>query len=238
MSSTSERGHAKNVANFTDLLAVCNGFGNQYNPANPLLTVTALGDLNKAAEAAQRKLNNAMPPYTTTVAAKDEAFAPLSKFVTRVIAAFRSCKPMEGELQNAETIARKVKGETAGKKPAKEGEATVSTAQMSMDMRIENLSRLTEILAANPKYAPNEAELQVTSINTMIAKLKTLSEEVVKQEIPVKDARAQRNKLLYTADTGLVAIAEDAKQYVKSVFGAGSPQYKQVSKISFTKARL
>jgi len=33
-SSTSETGHAKNVANFKDLIAVCTGPGSSYNPAN------------------------------------------------------------------------------------------------------------------------------------------------------------------------------------------------------------
>jgi len=37
--------------------------------------------------------------------------------------------------------------------------------------------------------------------------------------------------------TGVVEVAQDAKDYVKSVFGTKSPQYKQVSAIKFTKRK-
>ena len=33
MPSTSETGHAKNVANFEDLISFCNGYGATYNPS-------------------------------------------------------------------------------------------------------------------------------------------------------------------------------------------------------------
>jgi len=33
MASTSETGHAKNVANFEDLISFCTGYGTAYNPS-------------------------------------------------------------------------------------------------------------------------------------------------------------------------------------------------------------
>ena len=42
-----------------------------------------------------------------------------------------------------------------------------------------------------------------------------------------------RNKKLYNAETGLVARAQLVKNYVKSVFGASSPEYKLINKLSF-----
>ena len=49
--------------------------------------------------------------------------------------------------------------------------------------------------------------------------------------------RISRNNLLYKENTGLYDVALDVKNYIKSVFGATSPQYKQVSKIKFTAPR-
>ena len=49
--------------------------------------------------------------------------------------------------------------------------------------------------------------------------------------------RIARDKVLYAEGTGLCDIALDIKNYVKSVFGATSPQFKQVSEVRFTKAR-
>jgi hypothetical protein len=42
MSSTSETGHAKNVANFEDLISFCNGYGAPYNPSKEALKITNL----------------------------------------------------------------------------------------------------------------------------------------------------------------------------------------------------
>ena len=42
-----------------------------------------------------------------------------------------------------------------------------------------------------------------------------------------------RNQTLYNPLTGLVQTSKEVKQYVKSVFGANSPQYKQVRGLEF-----
>ena len=45
MASTSETGHAKNIANFQDLISFCQGYGTSYNPTNPRLTLAELENL-------------------------------------------------------------------------------------------------------------------------------------------------------------------------------------------------
>jgi hypothetical protein len=40
MASTSETGHAKNVANFQDLIAFVKGYGTTYNPSKSALKLT------------------------------------------------------------------------------------------------------------------------------------------------------------------------------------------------------
>lgn len=42
MPSTSETGHAKNVANFQDLISFCTGYGATYNPSKAALSVANL----------------------------------------------------------------------------------------------------------------------------------------------------------------------------------------------------
>ena len=238
MSSTSEKGHAKNVANFTDLTNICAGYGAKYNPSRSELKMPFLQLVLTKAVLSQEKLNKLTPFYTTAVAEKDAEFSTINKLITRVMGAFKSSKPLAGELASAQTIARKIKGEgTKKSKGDMEEKATISTAQLSMDMRIENLKRLTEVIGTNSKYAPNETDLQVTSLNAFATRLKTLSETVVVKQQPVDDARAERNEALYHPETGLVTIGEDVKLYIKSVFGATSPEYRRVAKISFTKLK-
>jgi len=42
MPSTTEKGHAKNVANFSKLIAVCKAFGTKYNPSKTAIKVANL----------------------------------------------------------------------------------------------------------------------------------------------------------------------------------------------------
>ncbi len=42
MPSTSETGHAKNVANFETLISFCTGYGTTYNPSRDALKVANL----------------------------------------------------------------------------------------------------------------------------------------------------------------------------------------------------
>ena len=58
---------------------------------------------------------------------------------------------------------------------------------------------------------------------------------MINAEVVYSNARISRNSVLYAENTGLVEIALEVKKYVKAIFGATSPQYKQVSGIKFKK---
>jgi hypothetical protein len=45
MTSKSETGHAKNVANFESLISFCIGYNADYNPSNAALKISALQTL-------------------------------------------------------------------------------------------------------------------------------------------------------------------------------------------------
>jgi hypothetical protein len=83
-------------------------------------------------------------------------------------------------------------------------------------------------------YAPNEVELQVASLNTLLGDLRSKNSAVITATANLSNARIQRDKILYSTLTGLYNIAQAVKQYAKSVFGATSPQFGQVSGIKFT----
>ena len=108
---------------------------------------------------------------------------------------------------------------------------------MSYDNRIFNFKKLIQLLAAQPAYAPNEADLTTVSLTALYTSLNTLNTTVVNTFTPISNARIARDTILYTQTTGLVDIAADVKKYVKSVFGATSPQYKQISGIKFKRPK-
>ena len=102
-------------------------------------------------------------------------------------------------------------------------------------MLTENFSALIDLVSSVPSYAPNETELTTASLTTFHGNLQTANTNVIKAEVAYSNARISRNNFLYEENTGLVEIASDVKNYVKAIFGATSPQYKQVSGIKFKK---
>ena len=66
--------------------------------------------------------------------------------------------------------------------------------------------------------------------------MKTLNKNVNDTFTPFSNARVKRYKLFNDDVTGLCDIGKEAKNYVKSVFGVTSKEYKQISKITFTKS--
>lgn len=108
---------------------------------------------------------------------------------------------------------------------------------MSYDNRIDNYDKLIKLIAVQPEYAPNETELSITSLQTLHTDILTLNSAAVNSYTALSNARLNRNNILYSPLTGLTDIAASVKKYVKSVFGASSAEYKQVSGIQFKTAK-
>ena len=244
MASTSETGHAKNVANFEKLIAETSAFGENFNPSKATLKLTALNTQLATAKAAIAAVNSAEPAYKNAVSARDAAFAPLGKLITRINNALKASDTTVQEDESALTLVRKLQGRRATAKKtedekkaaAAEGKEIVeiSSSQMSFDSRLDNFDRLIKLLSSIPAYAPNEAELKVAALTALYNDLKAKNMAVINAETPLSTARIARNEVLYKQNTGIVDISVDVKNYVKSVFGATSPQYKLISNIKFT----
>jgi hypothetical protein len=247
MASTSETGHQKNVANFDDLISFATGYGTVFNPSKPSIKLTALQTLSTSAKAAISAVNAAEPAYKNAVAARESGFEPLSKLITRVNNALKATDTTDQIDESAKTLVRKIQGTRATAKKTEEEKKTlaaagkevveISSSQMSYDSRLDNFDKLIKLLTSVTLYAPNEADLKVTALTTLYNDLKTKNAAVIAATTPLSNARISRNDILYKDITGLCDIAADVKTYVKSVYGATSPQYKQVSGLKFTKPR-
>ena len=247
MASTSETGHQINVVNLDEMNTYVVGYGTVYNPSKASIKLAALQALALSAKTAIGAVNSALPAYSNAVSAREVAFKPLSKLTTRIINALKATDTTTQVDESAQTLARKIQGaratakKTEAEKTALATEGTVvteiSSSQMSYDSRLDSLDKLLKLLISVPLYAPNEADLKVTALTTYYNDLKAKNAAVVTATVPLSNARISRNDILYKTNTGLVDIAFDVKVYVKSVFGATSPQYKQISKLKFTKPR-
>jgi hypothetical protein len=243
MARTFETGHVKNVATFDELISFNSGYGTAYNPTKPSLKLSSLQALSTSAKSAINAVNEAIPAYTNAVAAREIAFGPLNKLITRVINALIATDSSSQVDDSAKTFARKIQGKRASAKKTEEEKKIlaaagkevieISTSQMSYDSRLDNFDKLIKLLASVALYIPNEAELKVEVLTTYYNDLKTKNNAVLAAATPLSNARILRNDVLYKKNTGLVDIALDTKSYIKSLFGAKSPQYKQVGKLEF-----
>lgn len=247
MPNNSETGHAVNVANFNDLILFVTGYGNAYNPSNNSIKLPALQTLATEAGAALTGINAAMPAYNAAVAAREVLFSPLSKLVTRVMNFLKASGVSAQVYDQVNTVARKVKGTRAsaivkpetpveGSEPAPAAKQ-VSASQMSYDSRAENFGKMIQLLSGIAEYNPNEDELKVTTLAGLMDELKAKNNAVIAAEVPLSNARIARNEVLYTETTGLCDVAQTTKNYVKAVFGTTSPQFKQISKLKFSKMK-
>jgi len=244
MASISEKGHAKNVANYEKLIADVTALGTAYNPSKANLKLTALNTQLTAAKAAITAVNSAEPAYKNAVSAREASFAPLSKLITRVNNALKASDTTEQVDESALTLVRKLQGRRATPKKTEEEKKValesgkeiieISSSQMSYDSRLDNLDKLIKLLTSVTAYSPNEADLKATALTTLYNDLKAKNTAVITAEIPLTNSRILRNEILYKPLTGLIDTSIDIKTYIKSIYGATSPQFRAISKLQFT----
>jgi uncharacterized glyoxalase superfamily protein PhnB len=150
-------------------------------------------------------------------------------------------------LSQAEALVRELRGKRASELLTAEELAAAKadgnpTKQVvkhnsTINSRLENMAKYVLLLESISDYNPNEAELTTPALRSKMEDMKAKHEQVVSADAAFEAVRISRDTLLYADNTGLVDNGQNAKKYTKSVFGATSPQYKQVSGIEFKKPR-
>lgn len=242
MPSISETGHAKNVANFQDLIAFVTGYGASYNPNKNALKLPQLIALHTAAQANLAEVVTKNTLYNNKVNERVAAFKDLKSLSTRLINALQTTDATPEKIANAKTFNKKMQGVRAKAvetptDPNTPAPSTISTSQQSYDQQIQHLAGIISVLETEPSYAPNEVDLQIATLTAKQADLTAKNSAVATAYTNVSNSRIARDTTIYGADTGLFDIATEVKKYVKSVFGATSPQFAQIKGIEFTKKK-
>ena len=247
MPNNGESGHANKVANLNELISFVSGYGEAYNPSYEPITLTALGELAAVAANSLAVVNESLPVFNAAASARELQFAPVGKLVTRILNTLRASGVPEPVMTPVNAVVRKIRGNRAvaidePDVAATEGEPTpaprhISVSQMSFDNRAENFGKLVMLLTGIPQYNPNEPELKIAALTELAAILKSTNNAVINAGVTLSNARINRDMILYRDTTGVCDIALAVKNYVKAVFGANSPQYKQISGLKFSRAK-
>ena len=252
MAATSETGHAKNAANFEDLISFCIGYGASYQPSKVAIQILTLNTLLANAQGSISGVVSAKTIFINATNARQSLFEQLKKLSTRIVNALDATDATDKLVKDAKTINRKIQGKRAGDKtkpaptpippvppiptPTPE-DKSISVSQQSYDSLITHFDALIQLVSSEPTYTPNETDLQVSTLQTLLGNLKATNTAVVNAYTNYSNSRITRDSILYTEISGLVDIALEVKKYVKSVFGASSPQYKQVSGLQFKRPK-
>lgn len=243
-----ETGHARNIQLFQELISAIRAQGGVYKPSNPLIELAALEAKLDAANNALDDLSTKRAAESMADTARENLFKPLGRLSTRSINYYSSTGAPENRIADARVFMRKLQGKRAralvevatattgaspSAEPAAEPAVTHSVSQQSYMQKVEHLDGLIDLFEGDPAYAPNEAELKTPELVNYSARLKAANTASINAATDVVNARDTRDAVLYDLDTGLVTLAVLVKKYVKALFGATSPQYKQISRLTF-----
>jgi len=239
MASTSETGHAVNFENLEDLIQVCTGFGDEYNPTNALIIIAAMTQKHTDTDNVLDEVSKAQGPFIDRTNDNQEVFAGMKKLTTRVVNSFKTHEETtDRQFDDAMTYVRKIRGQRVARINP-EDTNSISVSQQSYDQLYNHFRDFVNYIKSHAFYAPNEAVLQSAAITAYLADMRVKNKAVTTAAVPLNKALKKRDKIMYAEKTGLVDVALESKDYVKSAFegGAKSPEYALVKGISFKNYR-
>ena len=237
MPSQSEVGHAKNVANLQKLTEQVTVY-TLYNPPIESLTVPNLQTLYTTSSTKLNEVEEKRNANKNAIALRQSAFENLKPTSTKIINHLDILGLLQGTLDQAKSLNRLIQGgqkkTTTPPEEGKEIPKTVSTSRQSYTQQAENFGILLQLLATISTYAPNEDDLKLVNLNIYKDTLVSSTQAVDQTEAELNLKLIERDNILYADGTGLYSIAQNVKKYVKSIYGATSPEYANVSDIEFT----
>jgi hypothetical protein len=244
MASTSEVGHAKNAANFQNLIAFVTAYGDTYNPSKEALKLSNLLVLKDKADLKLAEVVTNNTAYNIKISERQNAFSGLKSLSTRLVNALQTTDATDQIIKDAKGFNRKLQGQRASANqtppadPNTPAPNTISSSQQSYTQQIQHFSGLISVLNSEPSYSPNETDLQIATLQAKLNELTTKNNEVATSYANISNARIARNTTLYSTEGSIFDVASEVKKYIKSIYGASSPEFAQVKGIEFKKPKI
>ncbi|SUX45871.1 hypothetical protein [Chryseobacterium indoltheticum] len=240
MHSTSEVGHSRNVANLQKLTEQVTVY-TLYNPPVPNLTVANLQSLYSTATAKLSEVEDKRNAKKNAIAMRKTAFENLKPICTGIINRLEILGLLPDTLDQAKSLNYAIQGGNKKKTAPKNSEddqssisSPISTSRQSFNQQAENFGILLQLLETIPNYSPEEDEVKLVNLKPYQESLVNTTQVIDQTEAEFNIKLIERDQVLYAEETGLYSIAQNVKKYVKSLYGATSPEYTTVSSITFT----
>ncbi len=231
--------NVKNLQAFEKLIGCCTGFEGKYNPGQQNLQVNALATLLNNAQQAIHGVRQAETAYDNATNQRETLHRSTRLLATRAVSALRAHNVDAFTLADANTALRMIQGKV-NRQPVPAAEATeVKTPRRARGFDYVTQARyfadLVETISKVPGYAPSEPELTVTGLVRHRDELAKANKRVARATVALRFARNHRDAVLY-GSKGLYLTARATKDYVLSVFGTLSAEFKAVRGLRFTKS--
>ena len=245
-----EQGIANTMATFNNLVKYCSQLGDAYKPARADMMIPS-------AQATHDDTMNVIETDARTLALlikqgkeREKEFDGIDLLVTRVISAFKACGASAELVRRARTYQRKLRGSRAtpipddpqpGANAAATGDDTTtetsyrSSRQTSFVNKAKFFAGLIELLKTQDYYKPNEFELSVEGLTKKHEAMVTANAKTGELAAARDISLATRKEKINHPVSGVVAIGNRMRDYIKSVFGTKSEQYKDIKGIQFKK---
>jgi len=234
MAILSENGHAKNVGNFGSLLISIDVLGKAYNPPIPELKTIELKELYTRAKSTLHGVALALQVYVAAIDAREKAWDGLDAMIDRILNIRKLIIEDPEEVELFSSLIDRIKGGSplpATQAVLQKVKFSVSLTKKPYSDRLQSFEELIQMLISS--YNSPEEQLIVESLRSLLQSLKSRNINVSLAEAALNTARSNRNSLLYTPETGLVAVANKVKAYIENGLSEVSPQYRQILTTSF-----
>ncbi|NBA88901.1 hypothetical protein GVN16_24210 [Emticicia sp. CRIBPO] len=232
MANEPNSGHVKNVSSFESLVTFCADYGSAYQPSKKSLSFDNLRSVLESATSCMNDCKAKEIAYDNAVDGRIEAFKSLKGLSTKVVNALKVSEGISNQINEA---ARTINHRVQGTRPTSETKV-VSSSKQGFDERIAEFAGLVELVKSQPTYQPNEPHLKTEGLEAHLAMLKASHGAINQAYTEWESCRARRDGILYAPGTGMVPVALDVKDYLKTAFGTDTSQYLRVKKLKFRNA--
>ena len=214
MPSTSEVGHAKNVANLQKLTEQVTVY-TLYNPPVDNLKVANLQTLYTTASTKLSEVEDKRNANKNAITLRQSTFENLKSTCTKIVNHLDILGLPQGTIDQAKSLNRTIQGgqkkTSTTSEAGKEEPKTASTSRQSYTQMAENFGILLQILSTITEYNPNEDDLKLANLNTYKKSLMSSTQSVDQTEAELNNKLIERDQLLYADGTGLYSIAKTSK---------------------------
>jgi hypothetical protein len=234
--------HIKNVDSFEKLLAVCTGYGGEYNHGQQNLRLEYLSALLGNARAALRQAGEARVAFENVTNSREVAFDKMAKLITRIVGELKASDAGQTVIE-VRSIVRRMSGRrlsdrapvSSGNAEAVANEDRTRTGGRDFATKEYYFGQLLQVLASEPLYQPHVEDLKIPNLINRLASLRNENAKVAHAAAALNRARRERNAVFYHNQHNLYSTALAVKEEVKAIYGYGVDAHRAVSHIPFKK---